>query len=806
MPFGLKNAGATYQRTVNKMFAHQIGRNMEVYVDDMIVKSQEAETHLADLAEAFATLRKFGMRLNPTKCAFGVTSGKFLGFIVHERGIDTNPEKVQAIINMQSPRTIKDLQQLNGRLVALSRFLARSGDRCLPFFKALKNPKNFQWTSECEEAFKQMKRHLASLPRLTSASPGEKLGLYLAASPRAVSSVLIKESSGQQLLIYYISHVLNGPEERYPPIEKLALALVLSARNLRPYFQAHPVEVITGQPLRQVLTKFDVAGQLLKWAVELDEHDIRYVPRTTIKAQAMADFIAEFTQMEDGDPKQTPEAWTLHVDGSANSRGAGVGLVLVAPDGRSFERSLHFGFKATNNEAKYEALLAGLGLALEMQAAAIHVFTDSQLVAEQLSGGYEARDPTMTRYLARVRELTAKFQYFTLSNILRKENERADALAKLASKPTSEARPEVEELPARAIEVATMASGGTPTTWVQELLRFKRDGTLPLDEAAARRLRRTHTWYTEESGRLYKRSFTYPLLRCLEPDEAQTVLAETHEGVCGELVGGRTFAHKILRQGYYWPNMCRDAKAYWGLDLLGPFPPASGQRRYIIVGVDYFTKWVEAEPLATITEYQVEKFVWKNLVTRFGLPKAIVTDNGPQFADRRFREFCAGHGIQLKYSSVAHPHTNGLVEVTNRSILDGLKRRVSAARSVWTDELPSVLWSLRTTPKTATGESPYSLTFGTEAVLPPEMAVATLRTRSYDQEVSNEGLRAGLDMLEERRADAHLKALSYQRAVARVYNKKVRPRPIKLGDLVLRRVEVTDPPLARGKDLIGSPR
>ncbi|XP_064979723.1 uncharacterized protein LOC135622021 [Musa acuminata AAA Group] len=382
IPFRLKNAGATYQRTVNKMFAHQIGRNMEVYVDDMIVKSQEAGTHLADLAEAFATLRKYGMRLNPTKCAFGVTSGKFLGFIVHERGIDANPEKVQAIINMQSPRTIKDLQRLNGRLVALSRFLARSGDRRLPFFKALKSPKNFLWTSECEEAFKQMKQHLASLPRLASVSPDEKLGLYLAAS----------------------SHVLSGPEERYPLIEKLALALVLSDQKLHPYFQAHPVEVITDQPLRQVLTKFDVAGRLLKWVVELSEHDIRYLSRTAIKAQA-------------------PEVWTLHVDGSANSRGAGVGLVLLALDGRSFKRSLCFGFKATNNEAEYEALLAGLRLALEMQVAAIRILTNSQLVAEQLNGGYEARDTTMAKYLARVRDLTAKFRYFTLSNVPRKENE-----------------------------------------------------------------------------------------------------------------------------------------------------------------------------------------------------------------------------------------------------------------------------------------------------------------------------------------------------------------------------------------------
>ncbi|XP_064955645.1 uncharacterized protein LOC103986523 [Musa acuminata AAA Group] len=665
MPFGLKNAGATYQRTVNKMFAPQIGRNMEIYVDDMIVKSRKARTHLADLAETFATLRKFSMRLNPTKCAFGVTSGKFLWFI-----------------------------RLNGRLVALSRFLARSGDRCLPFFKALKDPKNFQWTSECEEVFKQMKQHLASLPRLASVIPGEKLGLYLAASPHAVSSVLVKESSGAQLPIYYVSHVLKEPEERYTPIEKLALALMLSARKLRPYFQAHSVEVVTDQPLRQFLTKFDVAGRLLKWAVELGEHDISYVPRTAIKAQAVADFIVELTRM-DKDLERTPEAWTLHVDGSASSKGAGAGLVLLAPDGRSFERSLRFEFKATNNEAEYEALLAGLRLALEMQVAAIHVLTNSQLVAKQLSGGYEARDATMAKYLTRVRDLTAKFPYFTLSNVPREENGRADALAKLASRRTPEAWPEIEELPARAIEVAPTTPGGAPTTWVQELLSFKRDGTLPLDEVAARRLRRTHAWYTEESSRLYRRSFTYPLLRCLEPDEAQTVLAETHEGICGEHISGRTLAHKILRQGYYWPTMCRDAKAYvqrcswcqqhartprqpavplspidcawpfaqWGLDLLGPFPSASGQRKYIIVGVDYFTKWVEAEPLATTTEHQMEKFVWKNLVTRFGLPRAIVTDNGPQFVGTRFREFCAGHGIQLRFSSVAHPQTNGLAEV-----------------------------------------------------------------------------------------------------------------------------------------------
>ncbi|XP_064979384.1 uncharacterized protein LOC135620382 [Musa acuminata AAA Group] len=406
-----------------------------------------------------------------------------------------------------------------------------------------------------------------------------------------------------------------------------------------------------------------------------------------------------------------------------------------------------------------------------MQVVAIRVLTDSQLVAEQLSGGYEARDPTMAKYLAQVKNLTTKFLHFTLSNVPRGENERADVLAKLASKPAPKVGSEVEELPARAIEIAAATSGGAPTTWVQELLRFKWDGTLPPDKEMARRLRHMHAWYTEVGGRLYKRSFTYPLLRCLEPFEAQTVLAEVHEGIYGEHIGGRTLAHKILRQGYYWPTMCRDAKAHvqwcsscqeqartprqpavpltpidcawpfaqWGLDLLGPFPQPRN--------IENTSSWV-----------------W-----------IISQNNEPQFAGKRFQEFCANHGIKLRFSSVAYPQTNGLAELTNQSILDGLKRRVSAVRSAWTDELPSVLWSLRTTPKTAIGESPYSLAFRTEAVLPPEVAIATLRTRNYDEKVSNEGLRASLDVLEERRANVHLNALSYKRAVARVYNRKVRP-------------------------------
>ena len=147
MPFGLKNTGVTYQRLMNRMFAPKIGRNVQVYVDDMLVKSQSEEDHLEDLRETFDTLRSYNLKLNPGKCAFGMTAGKFLGFLVSQRGIEANPDKVRAIMEMTPPRNVKEVQSLNGKVAALNRFVSRATDKCLPFFRTLK--KSFKWTTEC---------------------------------------------------------------------------------------------------------------------------------------------------------------------------------------------------------------------------------------------------------------------------------------------------------------------------------------------------------------------------------------------------------------------------------------------------------------------------------------------------------------------------------------------------------------------------------------------------------------------------------------------------------------------------------
>ncbi|KAL0439743.1 UNVERIFIED_CONTAM: Polyprotein P3 [Sesamum latifolium] len=277
MPFGLKNTGATYQRLVDKIFQSQIGRNVEVYVDDMLVKSKKADDHIADLEKTFAVLRKYRLKLNPAKCAFGVQGSRFLGFMVTQRGIEANPLKIKAILDMKAPACINEVQRLTGRIAALSRFVSKSAEKSLLFFKTLRKTKTFEWDVSFQRAFEELKDYLAGLSLLVKPSPGDTLYLYLSATPQAVSSVLIREKEGKQLPIYYVSKVLNGAEGRYTPIEKMALALVTTARRLRPYFLSHPIGVKTNTPLKQTLGKSDTSGRLVKWAVELSEYDISYV-------------------------------------------------------------------------------------------------------------------------------------------------------------------------------------------------------------------------------------------------------------------------------------------------------------------------------------------------------------------------------------------------------------------------------------------------------------------------------------------------------------------------------------------------
>ena len=225
---------------------------------------------------------------------------------------------------MPSPSGIKEVQRLIGRIVALSRFVSRVSDKCQPFFQVLK--KAFQWDTKCEEAFSALKTYLSSPPILVSPIEGELLTLYLAVSDFSTSVVLVRDKKRVQHLVYYCSRALRRAEERYPRMEKSILSLVTAARKLRPYFQAHTIEVPIEYPMKQVLHKPETSGRLMKWAIELSEFDIRYKLKTAIKGQVLADFVMEFTSAEPAKDAQTTtdlSIWKLFVDGASNAQGSG---------------------------------------------------------------------------------------------------------------------------------------------------------------------------------------------------------------------------------------------------------------------------------------------------------------------------------------------------------------------------------------------------------------------------------------------------------------------------------------------------
>ncbi|GJR24188.1 reverse transcriptase domain-containing protein [Tanacetum coccineum] len=721
MPFGLKNAGSTYQRLVDKAFQKQIGRNLEVYVDDLVIKSRKEEEIIRDIIETFKTLQQINMKLNLKKCTFGMQERMFLGY------------------------------------------------------------------KEAKAAFKQMKKLIVELPTLTAPWEHEELIIYLAAAKEAISAVLMTDRESKQIPVYFVSRALRGPKVNYNPMEKLVLALLSASKRLKRYFQAHTIVVITDQPIKQLLSSSEMSERMLKWKFELEGYDIQYRPRTAIKGQILADFIVERPKEESPDeliaePEELPEPWTLFTDGSSCVDGSRLGLILTNPEGAEFTYAIRFRFEATNNEAEYEALIADLRIAEQMGVKNLQAHVDSRLVANQVNSSYIAKEPGMVQYLNKVKTLAKSFKEFSIKQIPRSENKKADALSKIASTSFAHLSKQVlvEELKEKSInekEILDVVEE-EGNTWMTPICEYLAKEILPEDKKKARAVRRKAARYTMINGTLYKKSFLGPWLRCVGPLQANYVLREIHEGSCSMHSGPRSVVAKVIRTGYYWPTMhmdarnlireCNDCQIHrpvprnpqqnltpitspwpfykWGIDIAGPFPEGPGKVKFLIVAIDYFTKWIEAKAVATITGNQVKKFVWDNIVCRFGLPGEIILDNRKQFRDNPFKDWCEKLCIRQCFASVKHPQANCLVERANKSLGEGIKARLNERSKDWIEELPHVLWAHRIMIKSSNGETPFSLMYGTKAVIPAEISMPTLQTTEIDLTKNNEGLGMNLDL------------------------------------------------------------
>nr|GEY12999.1 hypothetical protein [Tanacetum cinerariifolium] len=586
----LKNTGATYQHLVDKAFQKQIGRNLKVYVDDLVVKSRTEQEVIRDIEETFKTLREINIKLNPKKYTFGMREGMFLGYKVNAGGLKVCPNKVEAVLSLPSPKCLKDMQKLNGKLASLNRFLSKSAEKSLPFFKTLKKctkKSDFQWTGKAKTTFKQMKKLIAKLPMLTAPKEKEELVIYMAAAKEAIR-------------------------------------------------------------------------RLLKQRFELEEHDIHYRPTTSVKGRILADFIVE--RPED-DPPDTPmedkeelsDPWIL--------------------------------FDATNNEAEYEALIAGLRIAEQMRVKNLQANVDSRLVANQVNRTYIAKEPSMIKYLEKVKNLTSTFKEFSIKQVPRGENKNTDALSKMASTSFSHLSKQVlvEELKEKSIDekkvLAVVEEEGR--TWMTPIYEYLTEEILPEEKWEARAIRRKAGRYAHA-----RRS---------------------------KIRGDKSSKIRILLAKY----ARIDQKIDKGVQKLSGSPPRA------------------KEPAAELDPHHIplailqmeDRYSWTLPGrSRFGLLGEIISDNGKQFRDNPFKDWCEKLCIRQCFTSVKHPQANGLVERENRSLGEGIKARLDERSKNWLEEISHVLWVHRTMIKSSNGEMPFSLAYGTEAVIPVEIGMPTLRT------------------------------------------------------------------------------
>ncbi|XP_076932355.1 uncharacterized protein LOC143597860 [Bidens hawaiensis] len=409
--------------------------------------------------------------------------GKFLGVIVTGTGFKANPDKIQAVARMPSPTSLKEVQTLNGRLVALNRFLANHAAKFYPFISTLRN---FLKKAQSDGLRKPSKHSRA---------------------------VLLTDRKNVQTPIYYVSRTLSDPETRYSMLEKLVLALVYATRRLRIYFQGHPINVLTGYKLMNVLSKPELSGRLAKWAIELGEHSIDYKPRPAIKGQVLVDFVTEVPQHKEQEC-----------------------LRLVNPEGHEFTYTIKLDFKSTNNEAEYEAFLASLRIAKKLGVKHLKARVDSMLIAGKINGTYEAKNDVMASYLSQARVLIRQFSFFNVVHSKRSENKSADTLSKLASTNfehfAKDIRVEVLDHPSVPQNQVLIIQTDVES-WITPIKAYLSSGALPAGKAEAQKIKHKALNYQLIGGILYRRSFLGPLLHCVDAEDANYVIREIHKGICG---------------------------------------------------------------------------------------------------------------------------------------------------------------------------------------------------------------------------------------------------------------------------------
>jgi ribonuclease HI len=456
--------------------------------------------------------------MNPKKCAFGVSAGQFLGFLVHERGIEISLKSQEAVRTMVPPATKRELQQLIGKINFVKRFISNLSGWIEPFMELVKIKANdkFRWGAEQQRAFEEIKEYLSKPPVLVPPQQDRPFYLYLSVGDTSIASVVIQVHDGKERVVLYLNRRMLDVETRYPDIEKLCLCLFFTCTKLRHILLlAETVVICKSDVIKHMLSAPVLKGRLGKWMFALSEFDIRYQPAKAVKGQTLADLIIE--RISTDIAALFVCAWAMYFDGSACGDGCGIGILLCVASGATYSFSIRLPSACTNNLVEYEALHKGMELLLEAGAKAVEIFRDSKLVISQLTEEYRCESESLFPLWVQCQELMTQFRYINFYWIPWTQNSEANDLTHMASG--------YKAMADRAdLQVHLLDQGD----WRADIFNYLKDSA----RGAPNRIRYKAMKYVLIGDDMFYRTLEGLLLKCLGPIESNQLVHEVHEGTC----------------------------------------------------------------------------------------------------------------------------------------------------------------------------------------------------------------------------------------------------------------------------------
>ncbi|KAG7572472.1 Ribonuclease H-like superfamily [Arabidopsis suecica] len=696
MPFGLCNAPATFQRCMTSIFSDLIEEMVEVFMDDFSVYGSSFSSCLLNLCRVLTRCEETNLVLNWEKCHFMVREGIVLGHKISEKGIEVDKGKIEVMMQLQPPKTVKDIRSFLGHAGFYRRFIKDFSKIARPLTRLLCKEAEFEFDEDCLKAFHTIKEALVTAPVVQAPNWDYPFEIMCDASDYAVGAVLGQRIDKKLHVIYYASRTLDEAQGRYATTEKELLAVVFAFEKFRSYLVGSKVTVYTDHAaLRHIYAKKDTKPRLLRWILLLQEFDMEIVDKKGIENGA-ADHLSRM-RMEEATP------------------------------------------------------------------------IDDSMPEEQL--------------------LAVKCYKLAYN---KKEFEEACAVKE-------------EEFP-----------------WYADIVNYLICGEIPkyLDAYQKKKFFRDINHYYWDEPYLYKKGTDGLFRRCIAEEEVQGVLEHCHGSAYGGHFATFKTVQKVLQAGLWWPSMFKDAYGFiakcvpcqrmgnitrrnempqnpilevevfdvWGIDFMGPFNPASYGNKYILVAVDYVSKWVEAIASPTNDHKVVVKLFKSIIFPRFGIPKAVISDGGSHFINKVFESLLKKHGVKHKVATPYHPQTSGQVEVSNRQIKAILARVVGVSKRDWSAKLDDTLWAYRTAFKTPIGRTPFQMLYGKSCHLPVEVeykAIWATKLLNLDIKEAQEKRSVDLHELEEIRLEAYESSKVYKERTKAFHDKKIAPKDFKAGDQVL---------------------